>query len=129
MTIVRKETIVVLKHINHWQTTFSYVNYFVDKILHRWKYVKDYNGNEMVMLQDKCTWIKNILVKRGTCRTDLLLTLSEMLLTLTGTRFVDWGAFLVLVIASATASGAGEYKIIYDAGKTGCRRLYIHILN
>lgn len=49
-----------------------------------------------------------------------------MLLTLTGTRLVDWSAFLVLVIASATASGAGEYKIIYDAGKTGCGRLYIY---
>lgn len=79
------------------------------------------------MLQDRRKWIKNSLVRGRTCRTDLLLTPSEMLLTLTGTRLVDWSALLVLVIAGATASGAGEYKIIYDAGKTGCRRLYIHI--
>lgn len=46
-----------------------------------------------------------------------------MLLTLTGTRLVDWRAFFVLVVGGATTSGTGKYEVVHDAWETGRRRL------
>ena len=59
---------------------------------------------------------------RKTCRRNYLRPFG-MLLTLTGTRLVDWRAFFVLVVSGATTSGTGKYKIIHDARETGCWRL------
>jgi len=57
-----------------------------------------------------------------------LLTPSEILLTLTGAWLVDRSALLILVVAGAATSGAREYEVVHDAGKTGRRCLRIELI-